>query len=284
MNPSRREGKAQQLSPELSAERCRQAIQEHTRRLAECASAAGGEAPAPTCPGWTVTSLVEHVGQTQHWVSEIVERRITDPSELPTEVAELPAEPQAWPAWLSDAADRATAACSDAALLAPVFNAAGDDRTGAQFWLHTLLNETVVHGFDVAAAAGHDHDYDLAADIAAGLITNHLAMLASPTWTAQRPESAAAMRGSGETLHWHATDEPSLGDSGEWHIERHPDGVRWQPRHGTADVTVRGPATSLLLVLTRRLPLTGEHAAHVTIDGDVELARHWVRHTAHVAD
>ena len=107
-------------------------------------------------------------------------------------MADLPAEPEAWPAWLSDAAARAAAACSDAALEAAVFNAAGDNRTGAEFWLHGLLNEAVIHGFDAAAAAGHDYDVD--ADIAADLITNHLSMLTSPTWAARRPESAAAMR------------------------------------------------------------------------------------------
>lgn len=266
------------MSTELSAQRCRQALQDHTRRLAESARAARREASVPTCPGWTVTDLVEHVGQTQHWVSEIVERRVTDPTQLPTEMAELPAEPQAWPAWLSDAAARAAAACSDAALRAPVFNAAGDDRTGAWFWLHSLLNEAVIHGYDAAAAAGHDYDVD--ADIAVALVTNHLDMLTSPTWAAQRSDSAAALRGTGQILHWQATDESSLGD---WHIERHPDGARWQPGHGRADVTVQGPAASLLLVLTRRLPLTGEPADHVTVDGDVELARHWLGNTAHAA-
>jgi uncharacterized protein (TIGR03083 family) len=270
------------MNPELSAERCRQALQDHTERLAEYARAAGAEAPVPTCPNWTVASLVEHVGQTLHWVSDIVERRVTDPSELPTDMAELPAEPQAWPPWLSDAAARAAAACSDTALEASVFNAAGDNRTGAQFWLHSLLNEAVIHGFDGAAAAGLDYDVD--ADIAAGLITNHLTMLTSPTWAAQRPDSTAAMRGTSETLHWHATDEPSLGTAGEWFIECRPDGARWRHGHGTADVTVHGPARSLLLVLTRRLPLTGEHADHVTIEGDADLARHWLQNTAHVAD
>jgi uncharacterized protein (TIGR03083 family) len=265
------------MSSELSAESCRQALRDHTRRLAECVRAAGSAAPVPTCPDWTVASLVEHVGQTQHWVSEIIERRVTDPAELPTELAELPAEPEAWPAWLSGAAARAAAACSDEALEASVFNASGDNRTGAWFWLHSLLNEAVIHGFDAAAAAGHDYDVD--ADIAAGLITNHLTMLTSPAWAAQRPDSTAALRGTGQTLLWHATDEPSLGESGEWHIERLPDGARWRARHGSADVTVRGPATSLLLILTRRLPLTG----HVTIDGDAELARHWLRATAHVS-
>jgi uncharacterized protein (TIGR03083 family) len=265
------------MNPELSADRGRQALQDHIRQLAERTRAAGADAPVPTCPGWTVTSLAEHVGQTLHWVAEIVERRITDPAELPAEVAELPADPGTWPAWLSGAAARAAGACSGEALAAPVFNAAGDDRTGARFWLDSLLNEAVVHGFDAAAAAGHDHYVDT--DVAAALITNHLAMLTSPTWTARRPDSAAALRGTGQTLLWLATDEPGL----EWRLERHPGGARRQPGGGTADVTVQGPAKSLLLVLTRRLPLTGEAAGHVTIDGDAELARHWVEHTAHVA-
>jgi hypothetical protein len=41
----------------------------------------------PITPEWTITDLVEHVGRTQHWVAEIIERRITDPTQLPTETA-----------------------------------------------------------------------------------------------------------------------------------------------------------------------------------------------------
>ena len=90
-----------------------------------------------------------------------------------------------------------------------MFNAAGDERTGGEFWLSSLLNEAVVHGADAAYAAGRDYDVD--ADVAAYLISNHLAMLTSPTWAAQRPESANALAGAGETLHLHATDEPGPG-------------------------------------------------------------------------
>jgi uncharacterized protein (TIGR03083 family) len=263
------------LSTELSAERCREALQDHTRRLAEHAGAAASDAAVPTCPGWTVRSLAEHVGQTQHWVAEIIESRITDPTKLPMEMVPLPAAPEDWPAWLSESAARVATACTDEALEAPVFNAAADGRTGGRFWLHSMLNEAVIHGFDAAAAAGRDYDAD--ADVAAFLISNHLAMLTSPTWAAQRPESATAISGTGQTLQLHATDEPV---SGDWHIERGSDGARWQPRQAAADVTVHGPAKSLLLTLTRRIPLTD---GQVTIDGDVELARHWVQNTAHVA-
>jgi hypothetical protein len=96
------------LSYELSAERSRQAVKDHTGRLAEAARAAGLDAPVPTVPGWSAADLVEHLGQTQHWVAEILERRITDPTQLPTEVAAMPADPQSWPDWLGESAGRAT--------------------------------------------------------------------------------------------------------------------------------------------------------------------------------
>jgi hypothetical protein len=170
-----------------------------------------------------------------------------------------------------------------------VFNAAGDERSGGQFWLHSLLNEAVVHGFDAAAAAAGSAaaaagSYDIDADVAAELITNHLAMLTSPTWAARRADSADALRGNGQTLHWHATDGSTLDASGDWFVERRPGGASWQHGTGRADVTIHGPARSLLLVLTRRLPPTGGPTDDVTVEGDVDLVRHWVQHTAHVAD
>src|ERR1700716_700804 len=206
---------------ELNAEHARRAIVEHTRRLAESAAAAGLDAAVPTTPGWTITDLGEHVGQTQHWVAEIIERRITDPTQLPTEMAVLPTDPRAWPAWLSEAAQRVASACSDGALDAPVFNPAGDERPGTRFWMSSMLNEAVVHGFDAANAA--DRPADIDAGIAAALISNHLAMLPSPTWEMRRPESARAIRGTGQTLQWLATD--TADDAGAWLVERRPDGA-----------------------------------------------------------
>ncbi len=276
------------MSYELSAERSRQALQDHTARLAAAARAAGPDAPVPTASGWTAADVVEHLGQTQHWVAEILERRITDPTQLPTEMATMPADPQSWPDWLGESSARAAAAASDAALEAAVFNAAGDERTGGQFWLHSLLNEAVIHGFDAAAAAAGSAGaaaatYAIDSDVATELVTNQLAMLTSPTWAAQRSDSANALRGHGETLHWHATDESILDPSGDWFIDRQPDGASWQHRNEPADVTINGPASSLLLILTRRLPLTDGPARDVTIEGDVDLVRHWVQHTAHEA-
>ena len=264
---------------ELNPERARRAIVEHTRRLAESAAAAGPGVAVPTTPAWTIADLVEHVGQTQHWVAEIIERRITDPTQLPTEVAVLPTDPGEWQAWLSESAQRVASACSDDALDAPVFNAAGDERSGTRFWMSSALNEAVVHGFDAANAA--DRPADIDADIAAALISNHLAMLTSRTWELQRPESAHAIRGTGQTLRWLATD--TTDGAGAWFVERRPDGATLQAGTRPADVTVTGPARSLLLTLTRRLPLTDREAANISVDGDAGLAQHWLDNTTHVS-
>ncbi|MEC3956922.1 maleylpyruvate isomerase family mycothiol-dependent enzyme [Nocardia sp. CDC153] len=261
---------------ELNADRTRQAIVDHTRRLAEAAAAAGPDAAVPTAPKWTITDLVEHVGQTQNWVAEIIERRIADPTQLPTQMAVLPTDPGEWQAWLTGSAQRVANACSDDALDAPVFNPAADGRSGTRFWLTTMLNEAVVHGFDATNAA--NHPTDIAPDIAAALITNHFRMLTSPTWEMQRPDSAQALRGTGQTLQWQATDLPA--DTATWLIERHPEGATWHTATQPADVTVTAPAETLLLTLTRRIPLT---SPQTTIHGNIPLANHWLDNTAHVS-
>ncbi|TCC29038.1 maleylpyruvate isomerase family mycothiol-dependent enzyme [Kribbella speibonae] len=262
---------------ELNAEYARRAIVEHSRRLAESAVAAGPDAAVPTTPEWTVAELVEHVGQTHHWVAEIIERRISDPTQLPaTDMAVLPTDPGEWVTWLSESAERVAKACSDDAFDAPVFNAAGDERSGTQFWMTSVLNESVVHGVDAANAAGRPADID--ADVADALITNHLRMLTSPTWEMQRPQSAHAIRGTGQTLLWQATD------GGAWFVERRPEGATWRTGTGEADVTVTGPAQSLLLTLTRRRSLVDREATGITVDGEADLAQHWLDSTAHVAD
>jgi uncharacterized protein (TIGR03083 family) len=265
---------------ELNTDLARRAIIEHTRRLADAAVAVAPGAVVPTAPKWTIADLVEHVGRTQHWVAEIIERRITDPTQLPTELAVLPAGPGEWQAWLSESAQRVASACSDEALDAPVFNPAADERSGTRFWMSSMLNEAVLHGFDAADAADRPAEVD--ADIAAALISNHLAMLTAPTWAIQRSESAHAIRGTGQTLQWLATD--TTDGAGAWFVERRPDGATWQPGTRQADVTVTGPARSLLLTLTRRLPLADREATGISVVGDTDLAQHWLDNTAHDSD
>jgi len=76
---------------------------------------------------------------------------------------------------------------------------------------------------------------------------------------------------------------PTLIKRMAWFVERGPEGATWQAVNRQADVTVTGPARSLLLILTRRLPLTDEDTAKIGIDGDTDLVQHWLDNTAHVS-
>ena len=67
-------------SSEATAERRRQALRAYTERLADNVGATAPDTAVPTCPGWTVSDLAAHVGETLNWVSEIIERRISDPT------------------------------------------------------------------------------------------------------------------------------------------------------------------------------------------------------------
>jgi hypothetical protein len=73
----------------------------------------------------------------------------------------------------------------------------------------------------------------------------------------------------------HATDA-ALSGTGEWLVTRTPSGVTVARGHGKADVAVRGPAASLLLVLTRRLPPSDPG---IEILGEQALLIHWLQHT-----
>ena len=59
-------------------------------------------------------------------------------------------------------------------------------------------------------------------------------------------------------------------------VTRTPSGVTVARGHGKADVAVRGPAASLLLILTRRLPPTDPA---VEVLGEQALLTHWLQHT-----
>jgi hypothetical protein len=142
--------------------------------------------------------------------------------------------------------------------------------------MSSMLNEAVVHGFDAATAANRPADID--ADIAAALISNHFAMLTSTTWGCSGPSPPTPSGAPGRPCSgWPPTPRATrlLGSSNG--------GPTGQPGTQRADVTVTGPAGSLLLTLTRRLALTDRAATDISVEGDIDLARHWLDNTAHAS-
>jgi uncharacterized protein (TIGR03083 family) len=244
--------------------------------------------PVPACPGWTFKQLATHVGRGHRWAARIVATRSAVPvSTRDVPDGKLPENPARHGAWLNASAD----------LVAEAVTAAGDEPvwtfTGprpARWWARRRAHEAAVHLADAQLAAGRD--VDLAPGFAADGVDEWLGLVVATTADQDR---ARELSGDGQTLHFHATD-PGLdgagqdgagqdgtgqggtgqGGTGEWLVTRTPTGITVEPGHAKADVTVRGPATSLLLLLTRRRPASDPGAE---IFGDQSLLTHWLEHT-----
>lgn len=224
----------------------------------------------PTCPDWTLRQLVEHLGRAHRWSAEIITRRLTsqpDPGEL--DVIAAPEDPAKLGEWLSDGAGGLVSAIRMAGSGTPVWTWTGEQSVG--FWARRMAHETAVHRADVELTLGREFSLD--ADLAADAISEWLDLLSLPQAIAYRPE-LAELRGAGQILHLHSTD-PGLGQAGEWIVRRMPSGPVWEHGHTKGTVAVRGPVTTLLLVLMRRVP-AGEAAIEVL--GDASVLDHWLEH------
>ena len=250
------------------------AVVEQTNTLAGWVHGADVSAPVPTCPKWTLADLVDHVGAVQRMVTMLVGERMSEPDDAYARYVPGPADSAQWRDWLNDGAAEARRAFESVADDTPVWDPSGDD-AGVPFWSRRLFGEACVHRADAAAALGLS--YELAPENAVGAVDDWLRNMTSRGYWENRPAFAAAMRGDGQTLHFHATDA-----HGEWLARREPDRVALEHTHGDADVTVSGPAADLLLVISRRRPLSA--APDLDVQGDRALFDLWIAHMDWVTD
>lgn len=238
-----------------------------TRRFADAVRDADPGRRVPTCPEWTLGQLTEHLGRGQRWAAAIVERRSAEPVPMSEVHDGVPPEaPDERSAWLLAGAERLAAAVREAGPGTRVWTWSHDGTAG--FWLRRMAHESLLHRVDAELAVGRD--VVVAPDLAADGVSDLL-------WTfSDLPAVFPGLRGDGETLHLHATDE-GLGEAGEWLVRRGPDGVAWEQAHRKGDVAVRGPAAELMLVLHRR---AAPETSRLEILGDERLLRHWLEHSA----
>jgi uncharacterized protein (TIGR03083 family) len=221
-------------------------------RLADAAAAAGTDADVPTCPGWTVTDLLDHCVRGDSWARTIAEQGRAGSTERV-----LPVDTD--PSLQGDAlvqAFRASAQALVAALSAispdtPVWTFSSTDRTAA-FWQRRRAQETAVHRVDAESAAGTPTPIDttLAADGIDEFLTVFL------------PRLADNFGDVGEaTVHLHCTDV-----EGEWLVARRDGVLTVTAEHAKGDVAARGRASDLLLFLWGRTP-----ADALEVFGDADL-------------
>jgi uncharacterized protein (TIGR03083 family) len=131
--------------------------------LHAAATEAGPDAAVPSCPGWTMADLVEHVGETLHFVRVLAPRGVTDRPQR----FERPPRP-AWPEALDGlqreiAGTIETLDAVDPEL--PAWNWAPQAKK-AGFWPRRMAHEVSVHRWDAQLALGRPEPVEtkLAAD------------------------------------------------------------------------------------------------------------------------
>ncbi|HJT02338.1 MAG TPA: maleylpyruvate isomerase N-terminal domain-containing protein [Pseudonocardiaceae bacterium] len=149
--------------------------------------------PVPTCPGWTVHRLVEHLGQVFDMVIRVI--RTADPQSPPIRV-----QPPAGDVFAIFDSRLATLldllATTDPAT--PVWNFTPTAPKTAAFWSRRMAHEVTVHRIDAHAAAGTDSavDPDFAADGIDEVLTRHI----------QRRTDSWSVGTSAGTVLYHAAD------------------------------------------------------------------------------
>ncbi|MEV0416202.1 maleylpyruvate isomerase family mycothiol-dependent enzyme [Streptomyces sp. NPDC050448] len=224
--------------------------------------------PVPTCPGWTLADLTQHVGSVHRWFTELLRRRIQQPPTSREVDLRLPEQPDGLPDWLAASAAEAAEVFAATDLDAPMW-AWGVDQH-ARFWVRRMLFETLVHRADAELALGISPHVDraLAVDGIDEFLTNLPFASSFAPLTAQ-------LRAPDRTIRFSCTD----GD-GDWLVGLRPDGFALvaasaEPR--AADATVRGTASDLLLLLYGRLDRRSDA---FRLLGDPDLLAHWFTHSA----
>lgn len=239
------------------------------REVAEfeaAARAAVGKAPlVSSCPGWTMSDLVAHLGQVHRGVAYLVANRITQPPELPEEIMSQPADRTGWPTddgptdapmpvsivdWFAEGAETLAALFAQREPADPVWTWSAEQTVG--FWARMQTIEAAVHRWDAEGAVGEPAPID--AELAADTVVQTFEVMAP----ARRAWSGAP-EGKGERFRFRRTD----GD-GDWTVLFDGNDVRITT--GPADVEIAGTASDLALFLWQRVP-----ADRLDVTGDATL-------------
>ncbi len=201
-------------------------LAQNSERLADAAAAAGTDADVPSCPGWTVTDLLDHCVRGDGWARTIAEQGRAGSTErvLPAET-DPSLQGDALVEAFREGARSLVAALSSVTPDTPVWTFSSTNRT-ASFWQRRRAQETSVHRYDAETAAGTPTplDAELAVDGIDEFFTVFLPRLADNFGDV----------GDG-TVHLHCTDV-----EGEWLITSAGGEVTVAREHAKGDVAARG--------------------------------------------
>ncbi|PVZ10835.1 maleylpyruvate isomerase N-terminal domain-containing protein [Actinomycetospora cinnamomea] len=271
--------------PRLTVERYADEVAGQSRLLGEHLVGADLTTPVPSCPGWNLAQLTQHVDEGFRWVEALVRTRADGPGD-DTAMRVLD------PAPATTSAERADRIVAAGATLAATLRAAGADtamwtplspgRSG--FFARRFAHEALVHRADAALALGVP--VDVADDLALDGLAEWMELGGLPQMLDVHPERRRLL-GAGRTIRVAATDTDDA--DGAWLVDLSGPTMVHRRGEDTADdtaddtaedtaaaATLRAPLATLLLVLYARRPLEAEG---VVVDGDADLVRTWWEHS-----
>jgi uncharacterized protein (TIGR03083 family) len=216
----------------------------------------GEAALVPSCPGWSVSDLILHLGRVHRYVTRIIRDRLAGrPDIADLTVLELPADHEGWPRpehapnrgpipvglidWFAEGASAVESQFRNSDPSEPVWTWSPEQTAG--FWLRMQTIEAAIHRWDAenAIAAPQPMPADLAAD-AVGQTFEVMAP-ARRAWTQAPP-------GLGERFGFRQTD-----GTGNWTAQFDGDDVRLTQSTEPCDVELAGTASDLMLFLWQRI-------------------------------
>jgi uncharacterized protein (TIGR03083 family) len=215
------------------------------------AAGMGMDADVPTCAGWDVAAVVEHVSRVYSRVGFFVSTRITVRPEADPDL------PDGKPlAVLGGLLDELVAALTECDSDTPVWNWVLDAPGQATFWARRMAHESAVHRFDAQAAHGVQQPID--AELASDGIDELIDVVAHRVYTRDNvvgPTGIVTLQAS---------------DNDAWHLQLKPDGVSRIDVVKGPDVTASGTSSDLLLAAYGRVPWSS-----LDVSGDADLLVDW---------
>jgi uncharacterized protein (TIGR03083 family) len=206
--------------------------------------------PVPSCPEWTLETLVNHIGRVHRWATAAIAAK--------GEAVPFPGRPEHIDrAWFDEGTAALIAAVEEAEADDPAWNFM-DQPAQVRFWIRRQAHETSIHRWDAetARSGGTTGAQPLETELALDGIDELLDVVGPRNY-----------RGDdlGGTLHLHATDSPH----GEWLVRTLDGELLIGHDHQKGDAAVRGTASDLLLWIWGRRPLDGDG---LEVFGDREIA------------
>lgn len=247
-----------ETSPELTPDRYADHVIADAGRFASAIERGDLHATVPSCPGWDLSRLTQHLGQIHRWAAFCVAHGRA-PGDA--EAAALESyQPEGAADWMRAGAAELASILRAVDPAGPTWHPFPVDRV-ASVWPRRMAHETAMHRWDAELAVGSPTPIDphLASD---GI--DEYFELAVP-----RLAKRDGVELPTQSLHVHCTDV-----EGEWLVWTDDGEYRMTRAHEKGDAALRGPAEAILLRLWGRESGRADELSPV---GDESALDAWLR-------